>query len=123
MLLHVHVDRPLEPHLAVLHDDRVLVLRDAVHRTVERPVEDDARRLAAEARVVFALEVGGGFRAELGQLRPAVEARSGGGTAPRSACAATASAAPFTWLVLIERAERHEPAAGAARIDHHHLFG
>jgi hypothetical protein len=53
MLLQVHVNRPFQIHLAVLDDDRVAVLRDPVDRAVKRPVEDDARRLAPEARVVL----------------------------------------------------------------------
>ncbi len=52
MRLQVQVDRALQVHLPVLDDDVSLVLRDAVDRAVERPVEDDAGGLALEARVV-----------------------------------------------------------------------
>src|SRR5207249_1797528 len=84
MLLHVRIDGPLEAHLSVLKKDGVLVLRDPVDWSVERPVEDDAGRLAAEARIVLLREGCGRLLSELGQLGAAVE--------PRPGCRASASA-------------------------------
>src|SRR4030095_1412311 len=54
--LHVHVDGASQVHLPVLNKDRVLVLNNAIHRTVEGPVEDDARRLAPEKRGILTHE-------------------------------------------------------------------
>src|SRR5262245_64689762 len=74
MRFHVHVNRPREPELPILQDDGVAVLRDAIDWAVERPVEDDARRLATHARVVLVEEHGKLFstllacRCELGAL-------------------------------------------------------
>src|SRR5215813_8179155 len=50
---HVHINRTLQSELPIFEKDRVLVLCDAVDRTIERPIEDDAGCLAAEARIVL----------------------------------------------------------------------
>src|SRR4030095_17123078 len=78
MLLHVHVDRPLQIHLAVLDDDRVPVLRDPVDGAVKRPVEDAARGLAPEARVVLPLKSGRLPFTTFGDLGAAIGSRSCG---------------------------------------------
>src|SRR4029453_3253297 len=80
VFLEVHVNRPLETHLPVLEDDGVLVLRDPVHRTIESPVEDDARRLAAEAWIVLALESCCGLLPGGRQLGASIKPRPGSGT-------------------------------------------
>src|SRR5688500_15402996 len=53
VLGHIHVHGPLERHLPIEDLDGVPVLCDAIDRTVERPVEDDAGGLAPHARVVL----------------------------------------------------------------------
>src|SRR4030095_14528775 len=94
---HVHVDRPREPKLTVLQYDRVLVLRDAIDRTVERPIKDHARSLAAHPGVVLVekrCELRGAFlafRRQLGTLNHA-------GTT--TTAAARTTDAPFSGLVL-----------------------
>src|SRR6187200_2991227 len=82
MLLQVHVDRPLQIHLAVLDDDRVAVLRDPVDGAVKRPVEDDARRLAPEAGVVLLRKRSSLFLAALGELGAAIGSRACRATSP-----------------------------------------
>src|SRR5207247_2584824 len=57
VILHVHINRALQAELAVFEHDRVFILRDSINWPVEVPIEDDARGLAAESRVVFALEL------------------------------------------------------------------
>ncbi len=47
MLAHVHLDRALEAEQTVVDYDAILLLRDAIDRSVEHPVEQDARRPAA----------------------------------------------------------------------------
>src|SRR6185295_17427288 len=73
-VLPVHVNRAREAELAVLERDRVAALRDAIDGAVERPVEQDARRLATHARVLgraAAERVGGGLaRLGVGDARP-----------------------------------------------------
>ena len=98
---HVHVDRSREPELPALQDDRVFVLCDAIDRTIECPVEDDARRFAAHARIVLReehRELFGTFlalRCELGTLNDARTAAT---------CAARPSDSPFSrlyWLAVL----------------------
>src|SRR6185503_11046978 len=116
---HVHVNRSREPELPVLQDDGVLVLRDAIDRTIERPIENDAGRLAAHARVALREEHGKllgtllAFGCELSALNHA-----------RSAATRTArpSDSPFPRLVMAGGAQRNERAAAATRIGHHELL-
>src|SRR5690242_19196134 len=129
MLLHVHVDGTLQCQLTVLNHDRVFVLRDPVHRSVEGPVEDDARRFAAKAWIVFALEGGRFLLAECGELGAVVETRSGRrcpATGSRAASTATCPGASRARrrrrAALTDLAEWYEAAAGAARIRHHDLL-
>src|SRR5262245_33077466 len=116
MLLHVHVDRPLQIHLAVLDEDRVAVLCDPVDRAVERPVEDDARRLAPEARVVLLRKCGSFFFTTFGDLGAAIGSRScstttaGGRSWGPGATRACLTLAHLRCL-LRERAETHHATA------------
>src|SRR5688500_12129292 len=103
MGLHVHVDRAPQVHLPVLNQNRVLVLRDAIHRAVEDPVEDDARRLAAKTRIVIAGELRRRLFTKWRELGAAIEARAGLGTR-----AATTTAAPLARFQLLELTERHQ---------------
>ena len=75
VLFPVHVDGALQAELAVFEHDRVFVLRDAVDRPVESPVEENAGGLAVEARIVFALEIRRGFFSGCGQFGSAIEPR------------------------------------------------
>src|SRR5690606_18090660 len=74
--LSIEVDRALEPHLSVADHDRPARLEAAVDGTVERPVEENARRLAAKARIVVAREAGGRPFAHWREFRSAVQTRS-----------------------------------------------
>src|SRR5688572_31005953 len=117
MLLHVRVDRPLQPKLSVLKDDGVFILCNAIHRTVEGPVKDDAGGLTFEARIVFAGEAGRLFLPEFGELCATVGLRTR--TAAASSIASTATCRPAACRrlsLLIQRTEPHEPAAGSARV-------
>src|SRR5262245_23544775 len=116
---HVHLNCSREPELPVLQDDGVLVLRDAIDRTIERPIEDDARRLAAHARVALREE----HRKLLGTLL-AFGCELSALNHARSATAPTARPpdSPFAWLVLAGGAQRNERAAATSRISHHELL-
>ncbi len=83
VLLHVHEDRSLQTELAVLNNDGVFVLRDAIDGAVEGPVEDDAGRLAAESRIVFTLERSRRLCSRFRQFAAAVEPRPVGAPRPR----------------------------------------
>src|SRR5262245_7236522 len=77
MIFQVHKNRPFQSELSVLDDDRVFVLGDPVYRPIEGPVENDTGRFAAEARIVFAFEIGRLFSSQIRQLRSAIQPRSG----------------------------------------------
>src|SRR5215472_16688130 len=102
VLLHVHVNCPLQIELAILKDDAVLVLCDAIHRPIERPIENDAGRLTTEAWIVLAFELRCCFFSKVGELCAAVKprARCGAGASARS----TAGGA-FTRLEIGELTE------------------
>src|SRR5262245_21718999 len=75
MILQLHVDRSLQTELAVLDHDRIFVLRDAVDRTIKRPIEDDARGFAAKAWIVFAFEIRRSLCTEVRQFASAIKTR------------------------------------------------
>ncbi len=102
VLLHVHEDRSFQAELAVLNNDGVFVLRDAVDWAVEGPVEDDARRLAAESRIVFTLERSRGLCSGLRQFAAAVEPRPA-----RRAASPASTCGPLAGLVVGQLIERH----------------
>src|SRR5678815_3629798 len=119
MTRHVHVNRSREPELTVLQHDRVLVLRDAIDRAVEGPIEDDARGLAAHPGIVLVEQHGkllGALLPFRRQLRALNHARTAATGAPRSADP------PFARLEVAGGAQRHERAATATRIGHDELF-
>src|SRR5262249_20730734 len=112
MVRHIHVDRPLQSELAILNNDCVLALCDAVDGTIESPIEDDARRLAAKARIIVPRKFRSRLLSKLRQFGPTVEPRPCG-LATTPACATGAGRA-FAGLVLTQLAERHQSAANAA---------
>src|SRR5579871_530379 len=90
VLFQIQVNRPLQPELAVLEYDCVFVLGDAVDGTVERPVEKDAGRFAAEAWIVFAFKICCRLSPGVCQFRSPVEARAAHGSAAPAGPAALA---------------------------------
>src|SRR5262245_50428353 len=119
MTADVHVNRSRESQLPVLQDDGVLVLRDAIDGAIERPVEDDARRLAAHARVALREEHRELFSALLALGREFSALNHAGAAATR---AARATDPPLSWLVLTDGAERHERAPSPTRVRHDELL-
>ena len=100
-----------------------LVLLNAVDRAVERPVEDDAGRLAVEARIVLRHELRRRFLAARGHFGSGVHAGPGL-TAASTAAAAAAAGARFSRLRCWPSVLRGTSAPPrAARIGHHDLFG
>ena len=67
----------------------VLVLRDAVDRAVERPVEEDAGGLAAEARIVLLGKRAACVSPSAVSSVPPYMTRPGRRTASTASCAAT----------------------------------
>src|SRR5688572_19332631 len=126
MLLQVHGDRSLQTKLTILQDDGVLVLSNAIHGTVKRPIKSDTRRLAAESRIVLASKARGLLLAEFGEFGAAVRLRTGTATGPAITATSARSAAggrSLLSLLLAQGTQAHEPSTGSPRVGHDHLFG
>src|SRR5688572_20100174 len=123
MLLQVHGDRSLQTKLTILQDDGVLVLSNAIHGTVKRPIKSDARRLAAESRIVLASKAVGLLLAEFGEFGAAVHLRTGTATGPAITAPSARCAAGGRSLLLAQGTQAHEPSTGSPRVGHDHLFG
>src|SRR6185436_15291830 len=80
--------------------------------------EDDARGLAAEARVVLLRECGCRLLASVGQCGAAIEARTWRGSAASSCSAARA----LTGSGVRDRAQSNEAATHTAWVGHHQLL-
>src|SRR5512145_2326083 len=87
MGLRVQVNGPPQVHLAVVDEDLVAVLLNAVDRAVEGPVEDDAGRLALESRIVLLREL------RRGRVTCGRELGTGIGARPARLAAASTAAA------------------------------
>ncbi len=51
------MNRPLDAHRAVAHDDAIVVLLDSVDVGFEGPIKQDVRRSAGQSRVVAGREI------------------------------------------------------------------
>src|SRR5262245_35726105 len=108
------MNRASQVQLTVEDDDVVAVLLDAIHGTVEGPVEDDVRRLAHEARVVLRRELRRRLIACGCDFCPGVHARPAlPASSTTTATSACAPGARFSRLRRRHRAQRHERAATA----------
>src|SRR5690348_2875347 len=88
VLFQVEIHRSLQSELAVFNNDRVFVLGNTIDRAIERPIKDDARRLATKTRIILALEIRCSLFTCFCQFATAIQARSRSTT---SSSAATAS--------------------------------
>src|SRR5438128_194646 len=81
----VHENRALQPELPILKHDRVLVLSDPVDWPIKRPVKNNAGCLAAETRIIFALEIARRLFSGRRQFRSTKQPRTARNTAASSA--------------------------------------
>ena len=124
VFLQLQENRALQIELSIQDHDVVLVLRDPIDGAVERPVEDDARRLAGWPRAAPSPCVGL-LVACLRELGPAEDSGSRGSAAATGGGSSGGAGLGrlIARLVLVDSAERHHPPADAAGICVHGLFG